>query len=166
MVKDKTVVKQPVHYMALKVQKSAEHYTDAAMDEVELLNCIAAERRKAEAVLVSSPGGGTRTQKDAVRDVEHSRFVATLLDSFQHQGPNGNHMCMVFSMLGCNLLSVIKAYNYRGIPIKAVKRMTRGICRGLDFLHRKCSIIHTDLKPEVGCFCFCICYFCCCCGLL
>jgi serine/threonine protein kinase len=148
MVKDKTVVKQPVvHYMALKVQKSAEHYTDAAMDEVELLNCIASERRKAEAVLLSSSGSGG-SKKDAVRDVEHSRFVATLLDSFQHQGPNGNHMCMVFSMLGCNLLSVIKAYNYRGIPLKAVKRMTRGICMGLDFLHRKCRIIHTDLKPE------------------
>jgi len=27
-------------------------------------------------------------------------------------------MCMVFSMLGCNLLSVIKAFNYRGIPIE------------------------------------------------
>lgn len=145
MVKDKTAVRQPVvHYMALKVQKSAEHYTDAAMDEVELLNCIASERKKAEAVLLSGPSGN----KDALRDVENSRFVATLLDSFQHQGPNGTHMCMVFSMLGCNLLSVIKAYNYRGIPLKAVKRMIRGICMGLDFLHRKCRIIHTDLKPE------------------
>ena len=146
MVKDKTVVQRHpnVHYMALKVQKSAEHYTDAAMDEVELLNCIASERKKAEAVLLSGAGAN----KDAIRDVEHSRFVATLLDSFQHQGPNGTHMCMVFSMLGCNLLSVIKAYNYRGIPLKAVKRMVRGICMGLDFLHRKCRIIHTDLKPE------------------
>jgi serine/threonine protein kinase len=26
--------------------------------------------------------------------------------------------------------------------------MIRGICKGLDFLHRKCHIIHTDLKPE------------------
>ena len=89
MVKDKSVQRQPVvHYMALKVQKSAEHYTDAAMDEVELLNCIASERKKAEAVLLS---GGNQ---QSVRDVEHSRFVATLLDSFQHQGPNGTHMCM------------------------------------------------------------------------
>jgi len=145
MVKDKTTKpQQQVHYMALKVQKSAEHYTDAAMDEVELLNCIASERKKAEAVLLSGAAGN----QQAIRDVEHSRFVATLLDSFQHQGPNGTHMCMVFSMLGCNLLSVIKAYNYRGIPLKAVKRMVRGICMGLDFLHRKCRIIHTDLKPE------------------
>ena len=55
---------------------------------------------------------------------------------------------MVFSMLGCNLLSVIKAFNYRGIPIEVVKRMIQGVCKGLDFLHRRCKIIHTDLKPE------------------
>lgn len=27
-------------YVALKVQKSAEHYTDAAYDEIELLTCV------------------------------------------------------------------------------------------------------------------------------
>lgn len=146
MIQDRTVTagRQQTHPMALKVQKSAEHYTDAAMDEVELLNCIASERKKAEAVMLS----GAAATTDALLDVEHSRFVATLLDSFSHQGPHGTHMCMVFSMLGCNLLSVIKAYNYRGIPLPAVKRMVRGICMGLDFLHRKCRIIHTDLKPE------------------
>ena len=46
------------------------------------------------------------------------------------------------------LVSFFQAYNYRGIPIPAVKAMIRGICKGLDFLHRKCHIIHTDLKPE------------------
>merc|ERR1712194_968026 len=55
---------------------------------------------------------------------------------------------MVFQMLGCNLLSVIKAWEYRGIPIPVVKNMIRGMLKGLDFLHRKCHIIHTDLKPE------------------
>ena len=41
-----------------------------------------------------------------------------------------------------------QAFNYKGIPIPVVKNMARGICKGLDFLHRKCNIIHTDLKPE------------------
>lgn len=127
-------------FYALKVQKSAEHYTEAAMDEVELLDCMASERKAVEAALVKD---GTSAQL-----VEHSRFVATLHDSFFHTGPNGRHMCMVFSMLGCNLLSVIKAYNYRGIPLPVVKKMVKGILKGLDFLHRKCHIIHTDLKPE------------------
>jgi hypothetical protein len=26
--------------------------------------------------------------------------------------------------------------------------MIKGVCKGLDFLHRRCQIIHTDLKPE------------------
>ncbi len=139
---------QPI-FFALKVQKSAEHYTEAAMDEVELLDCIAQERKKCEATLVAQgPMVRDTVGIRAIDNVDHSRHVATLHDSFFHNGPNGRHMSMVFGMLGCNLLSVIKAFNYRGIPIPAVKRMIKGICKGLDFLHRRCHIIHTDLKPE------------------
>jgi len=153
MVKDRKVIAtadslkaKQTQFFALKVQKSAEHYTEAAMDEVELLDCVASERKQCEASaeLDSIDGDGV-TSKEIV---EHSKHVATLHDSFFHTGPNGRHMCMVFSMLGCNLLSVIKAFNYRGIPVPVVKKMIKGICMGLDFLHRKCSIIHTDLKPE------------------
>jgi len=160
MVKDRRVVAsplkpsasgkdQPPPFFALKVQKSAEHYTEAAMDEVELLDCIAQERKRCEGTLVSQ--GPMTRDSDGIRaidNVDHSRYVATLYDSFFHNGPHGRHMSMVFGMLGCNLLSVIKAFNYRGIPLPAVRRMIKGICKGLDFLHRKCQIIHTDLKPE------------------
>lgn len=136
-------------FFALKVQKSAEHYTEAAMDEVELLDCIAQERKKCEGVLVSQgPMSRDSNGIRAIDNVDHARHVATLHDSFFHNGPHGRHMAMVFGMLGCNLLSVIKAFNYRGIPIPAVKRMIKGVCKGLDFLHRRCQIIHTDLKPE------------------
>lgn len=62
-----------------------------------------------------------------------------LLDCFDHVGPHGRHVCMVFEMLGCNLLSVIKRYNYQGIPIHVVKSMARQMCQGLDFLHRVCK---------------------------
>ena len=148
MVKDRkaAAANKTEQYFALKVQKSAEHYTEAAMDEVELLDCIAKERKNVEAIV-------DQTGKDddgmLISELaKNSRYVATLHDSFFHTGPHGRHMCMVFSMLGCNLLSVIKAYNYRGIPIPVVKKMMKGICKGLDFLHRKCKIIHTDLKPE------------------
>jgi serine/threonine protein kinase len=141
MVKDRKAAMG--QFYALKVQKSAEHYTEAAVDEVDLLDCIARERHKVEAALMND-----QQDREAAEMVEHSRFVATLHDSFFHTGPNGRHMCMVFSMLGCNLLSVIKAYNYRGIPLEVVKKMIKGICMGLDFLHRRCNIIHTDLKPE------------------
>ena len=145
MVRDRRETSPTHHFYALKVQKSAEHYTEAAMDEVELLDCISRERKKCEQELKN---GTMEDIKEAVHNVENSKFIATLHDSFFHSGPNGRHMCMVFSMLGCNLLSVIKAHNYRGIPVQVVKKMIRGCCMGLDFLHRKCKIIHTDLKPE------------------
>ena len=145
MVKDRRETSMIHHFYALKVQKSAEHYTEAAMDEVELLDCISRERKRCEQDLKN---GTNENRKEVVHDVENSKFIATLHDSFFHTGPNGRHMCMVFSMLGCNLLSVIKAHNYRGIPVHVVKKMIRGCCMGLDFLHRKCKIIHTDLKPE------------------
>lgn len=148
MVKDKKATSEikENQYFALKVQKSAEHYTEAAMDEVELLDCISKERKAIEQLAVK---GGKDSDGVELSDmVEYSKYAATLHDSFFHNGPNGRHMCMVFTMLGCNLLSVIKAYNYRGIPVPVVKNMIKGICKGLDFLHRKCHIIHTDLKPE------------------
>jgi len=52
-------------------------------------------------------------------------------------------------VLGPNLLTLIRQYRHRGIPIHIVKRITKQILMGLDYLHRECNIIHTDLKPEV-----------------
>jgi len=71
-----------------------------------------------------------------------------LLNSFIHSGPNGQHFIMVFEILGVNLLEIMKRYDYKGIPLPLVRRMTKQILIGLDYLHRKCRIIHTDLKPE------------------
>uniref|UniRef100_A0A7S2RKS9 non-specific serine/threonine protein kinase n=1 Tax=Rhizochromulina marina TaxID=1034831 RepID=A0A7S2RKS9_9STRA len=114
--------------LALKVQKSAEHYMEAAMDEIDLLTCIK-----------------DRSEEERPDFDSH---VVRLEASFEHEGPNGRHICMVFEMLGANLLSLIKRYDYQGIPIPTVRRITKQICKGLMFLHEKCRIIHTDLKPE------------------
>ncbi|RCV40904.1 hypothetical protein SETIT_9G092600v2 [Setaria italica] len=111
-------------YVALKVQKSAQHYTEAAMDEIKILKQI------------------------ADGDPDDSKCVVKLLDHFKHSGPNGNHVCMVFEFLGDNLLTLIKYTNYRGIPLPMVKEICRHVLIGLDYLHRTLSIIHTDLKPE------------------
>ena len=55
---------------------------------------------------------------------------------------------MVFEILGVNFLEVIKRYNYRGVPLDLCKIMAKQCLMGLDYLHRICKIIHTDLKPE------------------
>jgi serine/threonine-protein kinase SRPK3 len=65
-----------------------------------------------------------------------------------HHGANGEHFIMVFEILGVNLLEIMKRYEYKGVPMPLVRRMAKQILVGLDFLHRVCKIIHTDLKPE------------------
>ena len=55
---------------------------------------------------------------------------------------------MALEVLGKNLLSMIKKYDYQGIPVPIVRKITKQTLMGLDYLHRICKIIHTDLKPE------------------
>ncbi|EFP89471.1 serine/threonine protein kinase, CMGC group [Puccinia graminis f. sp. tritici] len=113
-------------HVALKVVKSAHHYTETAEDEIRLL----------QRVVTASPNHPGR------------RHVVSLLDSFRHRGPNGSHVCMVFEVLGENLLGLIKRYQYRGVPEHIVRQISKQVLLGLDYLHRECGIIHTDLKPE------------------
>lgn len=113
-------------HVALKVVRSAAHYTETALDEIKLLNKVVGANK-------THPG---------------RRHVVSLLDSFTHRGPNGNHVCMVFEVLGENLLGLIKRWNHRGIPLPLVKQIAKQVLLGLDYLHRECGIIHTDLKPE------------------
>lgn len=65
-----------------------------------------------------------------------------------YYGPNGKHFIMVFEILGVNLLEIMKRYDYKGIPVPLVRRIAKQTLMGLDYLHRICRIIHTDLKPE------------------
>ncbi|GAB0134673.1 hypothetical protein EsDP_00003034 [Epichloe bromicola] len=113
-------------HVALKVVRSAAHYTETAIDEIKLLNRIV----------------------QAKPDHPGRKHVVSLLDSFEHKGPHGTHVCMVFEVLGENLLGLIKRWNHRGIPMPLVKQITKQVLLGLDYLHRECGIIHTDLKPE------------------
>jgi serine/threonine-protein kinase SRPK3 len=76
------------------------------------------------------------------------QHIVSLLDHFEHAGPNGVHMCLVFEALGESVLSTIKRYQYRGLPIDIVKQITKQVLLGLDYLHRECGVIHTDMKPE------------------
>lgn len=121
--------------VAVKIQKSAPHYRDAALDEIELLRTVSLNARSSAFLFENNSVPNPR--------------VVLLLDHFDLSGPNGRHICMVFEVLGENLLHVIKRYNYRGIPLNVVKHFTFQILQGLDFLHRHCNMIHTDLKVRM-----------------
>jgi len=86
-----------------------------------------------------------KIKREFTRDDCH---VVQLLNAFIYKGPYGKHFCMVFEILGVNLLEVIKRYNFKGVPLHLCRRLAFQILIGLDYLHRICGIIHTDLKPE------------------
>lgn len=113
-------------FVALKVVKSASHYTETALDEIKLLKCV----RDSD-------------EQDPLRE-----RTVMLLDDFKISGVNGTHVCMVFEVLGHNLLKFIIRNNYQGMPLQNVKVMMKQVLEGLHYLHTKCQIIHTDIKPE------------------
>ena len=134
MVRDR---KQPGNcnkFLALKVQKSADHYTEAAIDEVELLDCIAKERnRYKNALTISNDKDVVDSDGISINEIhDFSRHTASLYDSFFHNGVNGRHMCMVFEMLGCNLLSVIKVRTYLLLTRRSLSKLFNYLCRPLS----------------------------------
>nr|XP_057911327.1 SRSF protein kinase 1b isoform X2 [Doryrhamphus excisus] len=117
---------QEKRFVAMKVVKSAEHYTETALDEIKLLKSV---------------------RNTDTSDPSRERVVQ-LLDDFKISGMNGTHVCMVFEVLGYHLLKWIIKSNYQGLPLPCVKSIIRQVLQGLDYLHTKCKIIHTDIKPE------------------
>ncbi|KAL3088597.1 hypothetical protein niasHT_023215 [Heterodera trifolii] len=127
MCSDAATTTESERYVALKIVKSHRDFSDAALDEIKLL----------KAVRESDPTDAGRQR------------VVQLLDTFKIIGINGTHICMIFDVAGCNLLKLIIESNYQGLPMRKVKRITRQVLEGLAYLHCKCRIIHTDIKPEV-----------------
>uniref|UniRef100_UPI00358FC2BA SRSF protein kinase 2 isoform X2 n=1 Tax=Myxine glutinosa TaxID=7769 RepID=UPI00358FC2BA len=117
---------QGKRFVALKVVKSAPHYTETAVDEIKLL----------KSVRDSDPQDSNREK------------LVQLIDDFKVSGVNGHHVCMVFEVLGHQLLKWIIKSNYKGLPLSCVKVIIKQVLQGLDYLHSKCKIIHTDIKPE------------------
>lgn len=137
-------------YVALKVVKSATHYTETATDEIRLLEVI----------------------REAAPYDPFAGKIVRLLNHFTVRGVNGVHTCLVFEALGCSLYKLIVKNNYQGLALPQVKSIikqvkfknyvssvkSRSLCfafkkklqvlQGLDYLHTKCHIIHTDIKPE------------------
>ena len=136
------------NYVAIKIQKAAQQYIDAAYDEVEILQELAKHNFDKEWIKSLKEYYKDDSEKLADIETTENSKVVQLLNSFIYHGQNGRHFCMVFEIVGVTLLELIKRYNYKGIPLPYIRIIAKQILIGLDFLHRMCHIIHTDLKPE------------------
>ncbi|XP_068763479.1 SRSF protein kinase 3 [Struthio camelus] len=113
-------------HVAVKVPRSGESFAEAAQDEVSLLRCVSSMKKKDRA----------------------GENIICLLDDFRMMGENGFHMCLVFEALGPSLRCLMGNYAVQGLPLPFVKKTLQQVLAGLQFLHHRCRIIHTDIKPE------------------
>ncbi|KDQ34214.1 hypothetical protein PLEOSDRAFT_172231 [Pleurotus ostreatus PC15] len=131
-------------HVALKVVKSAPRYTETALDEIKLL-----QRLITSSTPPVAPSSSNPNPPPSPSHTHPGRsHVISFLDHFRHKGPNGVHVCMVFEVLGENLLGLIKRHQNKGVPMHLVKQIAKQVLLGLDYMHRCCGVIHTDLKPE------------------
>ncbi|KAM4067240.1 kinase [Hirsutella rhossiliensis] len=61
-----------------------------------------------------------------------ANHVLGLLDNFQHRGPNGHHVCLVFKAMGPDI------------------HISKQLLLALSYLHDTCRVIHSlaDIKPQ------------------
>lgn len=84
-----------------------------------------------------------------------AKHVTELLDEFEHEGPNGVHICLVFELMGPSVNSMVeelpwfKPHRY-GVkiryPLWMGKRILKQSLQGLAFLHQN-GIAHGDFQP-------------------
>ncbi len=136
------------NYVAIKIQKSAQQNINAAYDEVEILTEIEKHINDEDWIKALKKYWEDDPERIKKGNIKDHTQILHLLNSFIYHGQNGKHFCLVFEIMGMSLADIIKKFNCKGIPLSYVRIITKQILIGLDYLHRFCGIIHTDLKPE------------------
>jgi len=136
------------NYVAIKIQKSAQQNINNAYDEVEILSEI--EKHINDEKWIQTLNKYWENEPDRIKkgNIKDHTQILHLLNSFIYHGQNGKHFCLVFEIMGMSLSNIIKKFNYKGIPLSYIKIITKQILIGLDYLHRFCGVIHTEIKPE------------------
>jgi serine/threonine-protein kinase SRPK3 len=112
-------------FTAIKIPKSREDFIEASRDELEIL--------------------------EVIRNGEPRHYgaqnVVQLLNDFEFFGVSKSlHLCMVFEVLGDNLLTLLRRFNT--LNLNLVRVVAKQLLQGLTYIHDICEIIHTDIKPE------------------
>lgn len=76
-------------------------------------------------------------------------YVCHLIDDFQHQGPNGSHICLVFELMGETLRSFGAWFLESRVPTSVMRRFTIQLLLAVDYAHET-DIIHTGRTPPIS----------------
>lgn len=72
-----------------------------------------------------------------------SQHVLGLLDNFEHVGPNGKHVCLVFKAMGPDMSKFRRLFPRSRVPVPLMKSISRQLLLALAFLHDDCKVIHS-----------------------
>lgn len=84
--------------------------------------------------------------KTASPDHPGYKHVICLLDEFRRAGPPGVHVCLIFEVMGEDLVALARRYCGEKLPVHLVKQIARQLLLGLDYLHRSCKVVHTGQR--------------------
>ena len=83
-------------------------------------------------------------------DVPGSRSIRQLLDSFEIQGPDGTHTCLVHEALGMNLEELRDFVPDGVFEPDLIRQTLRDMLRAMYFLHNEAHVVHTGRQRPVS----------------
>lgn len=113
------------HYVAMKVLSAQCYSGQLDIFELEILNQL----READPEHPGHPS------------------IRHLIDAFEHEGPNGNHVCMIFPLMAQALYKFGQMFEPPTVPGNILKKFTKQVLAAIDYAHSQ-GIIHTDITPN------------------
>ncbi|PIG79102.1 protein kinase domain protein [Aspergillus arachidicola] len=95
----------------------------------------------------ASSAGHEREAEEHISTVDSSHrgrsLIRTLLDSFEVNGPEGSHSCLVYPPMREPLSMYQRRFSDRRMPLPLIKTYIRALLTRLDYLHKQCRTVHT-----------------------
>lgn len=71
-----------------------------------------------------------------------AKHITMLEDSFEHERPNGRHMCLIFKVMGESMSTFRESFPNGQVPSPLIQRFATQLLQAIQCAHT-CEIIHT-----------------------
>ena len=107
-------------HVCIKVYKSSPYFQEIAKEEIKNLGLIY-QKSKEKSWINKFKELKNRFDLDNINTNEN--FCVDYLNSFVHEGPNGNHYCIVYEYLWITLDEFLKNTKIEEIPYSSIKKI-------------------------------------------